>query len=902
MSENKQILRPLQKLALFFFGRTKATAILALALTTFGILSYTTLLKREGFPPMDIPFSIGQSAYFVNDAEKVDKEVAKPASDYLLKQADVKSVKTNSLANFSTIVVQFKDGTDANSRSKALQSEIQQKNILPNAAKFKLEAAQMGYTERGDDAVVSFYSSKNSKIAEPELVAEATKAAEFIKNNGKGFVTDSSIISPVEDSINPLTGQNSQVQSKFERFGVREDGNTIFYSSVPIGVKMVNGGDVVKFGNKLEELTAKYNSEASGGYKTFVSASFAPSIKQQISELQKTLLEGLLAVLVIGSIVIAVRASFVTVISMVVVLFSTLGVLQLIGYSLNTITLFSLILALSLIVDDTIIMVEALDAQRKKRSNQNDIVRLASGKVGKAMVAATTTAALSFAPLLFVGGILGGFIRAIPVTIISALVISLIVALIFIPFFARFILLGKKHVGKNAEHEVAEDFERKVAEKLAAPMLWAQHSRKKLVAVCLGAFLFSLVFIGASGYVMTKVKFNIFPASKDTNQMLVTLTFPTGTKIDNAEQISDKFTKKLAKILGEDFAYTANYGQANSQQASFYIELKDYNQRKTTAPTYLLQIKESFAEFEGASVSARSIDAGPPATDFTAHINSEKNQVAAQKLAADVAEYLNKADISRPDGTKVRFESIMVDNSDVLTRSDGDAFVGVTAKFKDSDTSALIALTQKAVEDKFTESKVTGYGLDKKALSFDFGQESENMDSFKTLLIAFPLVLLTIYFVLSFQFRSLIQPLLIFMAIPFSLFGVALGLWLTDNPLSFFAMLGFFALIGLSIKNTILLTDYANQARRSGMNPVDAAHEALAERFRPLVATSLTAIVSIIPLALTSPFWQGLAAVLMFGLLSSTFLVVTVYPYYYLVGEFIRGALRRNFKKLFKHK
>jgi multidrug efflux pump subunit AcrB len=111
-------------------------------------------------------------------------------------------------------------------------------------------------------------------------------------------------------------------------------------------------------------------------------------------------------------------------------------------------------------------------------------------------------------------------------------------------------------------------------------------------------------------------------------------------------------------------------------------------------------------------------------------------------------------------------------------------------------------------------------------------------------------------------------------------------------------MLGFFALIGLSLKNTILLTDYANQSRRRGSRPVDAIHEALAERFRPLIATSLTAVMSLIPLAITSPFWQGLTVVLIFGLLSSTFLVVTVFPYYYLGGEFLRLGSRKVYRKL----
>ena len=230
----------------------------------------------------------------------------------------------------------------------------------------------------------------------------------------------------------------------------------------------------------------------------------------------------------------------------------------------------------------------------------------------------------------------------------------------------------------------------------------------------------------------------------------------------------------------------------------------------------------------------------------------------------------------------------------VFTRDKEKQYVETTAGFTDSDTSTLVTLAQQSVEKAFTPEKVASYGLSKNALGFNFGQEDENQDSFNTLTKAFPIVLLVIYFLLAIQFRSLLQPLLIFMAIPFSLFGITLGLFLTDNPFSFFAMLGFFALIGLSIKNTILLTDFANQSRAAGKGPVDAAHEALAERFRPLIATSLTAVVSLIPLAIMSPFWEGLAVVLIGGLLSSTFLVITVFPYYYLGGEFLRNHISRR--------
>jgi multidrug efflux pump subunit AcrB len=248
----------------------------------------------------------------------------------------------------------------------------------------------------------------------------------------------------------------------------------------------------------------------------------------------------------------------------------------------------------------------------------------------------------------------------------------------------------------------------------------------------------------------------------------------------------------------------------------------------------------------------------------------------------------------RVSGEKARIKEVTVSDPGTYERNDGKMYVDVTSSFDDTDTTTLVTLAQTAVEKEFNAKKLSSYGLDKDALKFDIGQEEENQDSFKTLALAFPILLLVIYLLLSIQFRSLLQPLLIFMAIPFSLFGITLGLYLTDNAFSFFAMLGFFALIGLSLKNTILLTDYANQLRRGGAQAVDAAVGAVAERFRPLIATSLTAAVSLIPLALASPFWEGLAVVLIFGLLSSTFLVITVFPYYYLGAEYLRLHIRRR--------
>lgn len=884
----------LQKLSLYFFQRPRKTALLFLVLVLFGVASYTTLLKREGFPSIETPVASGQGSYMVGDPAKVDNEVAKPLSEYLLKQNGVKAVTTSSLDNFYTAFISYDEGINAVKRSSQLQSSVKDANVLPDQATLEIKALEFGFTMRGDDMVISFYAKKN-QMSNVELVAKAKEAAEFLNDQDLDLVKKVSIIDQYQTATNPFTGQAQTTQQSFERYGVRKHDETKFYSAVVIGVEAADKADNLKLNEQVQAAVEKLNDkEKFDGYKAVISASYAPQINQQIDELQRVLLEGLIAVLVVGSLVIAVRASVITVISMFTVIAITNGVLYLAGYSLNTITLFGLILGLSLIVDDTIIMVEAIDAQRRRKKNANEVITTATSKAGQAMIAATSTAALSFAPLLFVGGILGSFIQAIPITIISALVISLFVALVFIPFFARFILLGKDQLGKKKHQDMSSTIEARIAEFIARPMLWARHSKLNLAGVGMVAVLIGFGFIAAGGYFFQKVTFNIFPASKDANQISVVLDFPAGTTIDQAQQVTNKANKLVGRELGSNFVLATNSGMADNKTMTLNVDLIDYNEREVKAPEIIDELKKEFDDFDGAKVSVSQVDAGPPASDFTARIDTSQNREAAESLANDIAAYLKDTKLKRLDGSVAKIEAVAVANTSIYTRSDNEPFISVTAQFVDDDTTTLVTLAKDAVEKEFDDAKVESYGLSADTISYNFGQEDENQDSFATMAVAFPILLCVIYVLLAAQFRSFLQPLLIFMAIPFSLFGITLGLYITDNAFSFFAMLGFFALIGLSLKNTILLTDYANQARRAGSGAIDAAHEALAERFRPLIATSFTAVVSLIPLAISSPFWEGLAVVLIFGLLSSTFLVITVFPYYYLGAEYMRSVFRRQ--------
>jgi multidrug efflux pump subunit AcrB len=889
--------RLLPRLSLVTFDHYRVAAIIWALLVLFGALSYGVFLKRQGFPSISIPYSIISGAYLVSDPARVDREVAKPISDVIVKDDRVKTVETSARGAFFTVVVQYKEGTDPDVVGKELEQKVKQTANLPQSVQLQIQSPRFGFTARGDDAVISLYRNSSDTTGDLQPMAdEADKLVQFVKAKNIDGIKSISTIDPFVDGVNPANGQMVSSQRTFDRYAERVDGTNNYYQSVAVGIMQYEGSDVIKLDEQLRKTVDEYNAQApNSDYKAVVSASFATDIKHQIGELQKALLEGLVAVLLIGSLVIAVRASLVTVVSMVSVLSITVGVLYIAGYTLNTITLFALILCLGLIVDDTIIMVEALDAQRRRLKSARDIVRTATKKVSRAMVAATLTASLSFAPLLFVGGILGSFIRAIPVTVITSLLVSLTVALVFIPLFARFLLLGKKQLGSDNIHEPAAEIESKIAGFIARPLVWAGHKRKRLVSVGLTAILVSFIFIGASGFLFQKIAFNIFPPSKDTNGLTLTLSFPPGTTISQAQAIVDRADKVVADKLGENFVQASYYAIADDMSAQQRIDILPYEHRDVRSPQLRDELQAAFdTSFSGAKAEVGQLDVGPPASSFTVRVVSENRQQSL-KLSNDIKAYLEQVTLTRASGETAKLKDVTASDPTTYSRSGGEVYMSVTAGFNGDDTTTLVTLAQAAVKDKFNETTLRSYGLNKDAVRFDIGQEQENQDSFKSLAIAFPILLVAIFILLALQFRSLLQPLLIFMAIPFSLFGITLGLFVTDNPFSFFAMLGFFALVGLSLKNSILLTDYANQLRRSGSPPVEAAIGALHERFRPLVATSLTAVVSLIPLAIASPFWEGLSVVLIGGLLSSTFLVVTVFPYYYLGAEYLRIKIRRRY-------
>ncbi|MCA9328700.1 efflux RND transporter permease subunit, partial [Candidatus Saccharibacteria bacterium] len=799
----------------------------------------------------------------------------------------VKDVLSSSNDQGAQIRISFEDGTDVQASLDNLKERV--KGELPNGGEVVYVRVNAGkLTAEGADLLVSVHGSS---LTAEELDAAARRLEPIIKE--KVPLARSTHLYPlIETAQNPQTGEEVSTQVRFDRYFDRDTPKAL--SSVAIGVVGVDNVDQLE----LYDQTAKaLNSESAQdiGADAEIAVDFAGSIRSQVSGLQRNLFEGLIVVLIVSFVLISLRASIVTALSMASTVIITVGILYGIGYTVNTITLFSLVLCLALIVDDTTIVVEAIDAGLAKGKKFREVVAVSLRKVVRASATGTLTTMLAFAPMLFIGGILGEFIRAIPITIIISLAVSLVSSFIFIPLLMR-VSYGARTSSAERRRGLVHHAETFIGNQLATLLIASTKTKFRSLSTKLHALLFAGIVIVSGFMIFKTVEFNIFPAPKDSIELQVNarLRSQESSTIELTEKYADSMLESVSAVLQGDLEKATLLTrdiQANRNSFGMTLTLNSIKDRYTTSVEYAQKIQNKLErEYPEFKITAESAGVGPPAGNFTAQIRSDDDQ-KARVLARDIQSFLRDTVLTRLDGSEAKLKDVTVTPESQVSRDNGARVVNVTAGFSDKDVSALVDLAQKAVEKEFTDGRVASYGLDKNALQFDFGQEEENQKSFESMGKAAIPLFFGMLIVMALLFRSVMQSVLILTALPFAFFGVAAGLALTNNPVSFFTMMGVFALVGISVNNAILLTDYANQAHAEGLPPQEAMASAIRARLRPLITTSITGVLALLPLALDDPFWEGIAFTIVFGLLSSTFLVVTVFPYFYLIEECLRARL-----------
>ncbi len=382
--------------------------------------------------------------------------------------------------------------------------------------------------------------------------------------------------------------------------------------------------------------------------------------------------------------------------------------------------------------------------------------------------------------------------------------------------------------------------------------------------------------------------------------MSVVAEFPPGTTIEEAQERATEIDDVVVSVLGDELD-RSQYVRGNERVIDTFIDLTPIDSRSTTAPQFVEQIEAGVADIEGVRVTVGQSENGPPPVEFpfAAQITVDPDTVDEGQA---FAEALRDDLIGR---------QLTVGGSDVTIT---DAIVGTDGEVLADRRPAghrgarPVRRGQRPHRDPQRDRGLRGRRVRRRRT--DGGGPRTRMPSRSTSasspttrttsppsawpgLVALVLMLLLI----TIQFRSLAQSLLIFLAVPFSFFGVFTALSVTDNPLSFLAVVGFIALIGVAVNNTILLVDAANQERRNGATAGEAIGSAVTSRFRPLVATTITTVVGLYPLSISDPFWESLGFTLMGGLVSSTILVLLSFPAFYLGLEAVRTPVRNAVRR-----
>jgi multidrug efflux pump subunit AcrB len=654
---------------------------------------------------------------------------------------------------------------------------------------------------------------------------------------------------------------------------------------------------------------------------------------------------------------LGLRAAGIVMVSIPLSLAIGLTILYFAGFTVNQLSIVGAVIALGLLVDDSIVVVENITRFLRAGHSRTEAAIDATRQIAIAVAGATATLILAFVPLLFLPGGPGQYIRSLPAAVIATVVASLFVSLTIIPWLASLVL--KKHESEEGNRALRA-FER-VIHGTYAPVLDRALRRPVIALAVAGLFV-----IGAAALIPA-VGFSLFPKA-ETAQFHVMITAPEGASIGAtaaAANYADSVIRRRPQVravfssAGRDnprIYYNLLPRRDNPAVGQLFVVLDHYDQRQT--PPLLDSLRAELAAYPAAKIELREFENGPPIDAPIAlrvqgpdldTLRSLATQVERALKATPGTQFVNnpvrlertdlRVNIDREKAGLLGIPTLEIDRTlrlglagieaGVLRESNGDArdvvvrlagnprpdpssidrlYVASAAgrltpirqvadvrfetdvpEIRRVDRERAVVVTS-FVRNGYNTNRVTQQvlgGIDSLKLPQGYrivaaGEIESRRESFGGIGTAVIIATFLILGVLILEFKTFRGTLIVASVIPLGVMGGVLALFLTGNTLSFTAMIGFVALIGIEIKTSILLVDLTNQLRAQGLDLEHAIRKAGEVRFLPIVLTSMTAIGGLLPLALQgAALYAPLAWVIIGGLISSTLLARIVTPVLY---------------------
>ena len=1004
------------------------------ALVVMGAVSYFRL-PIDAMPEVNLPFAFTVVGYPGASPQAVENDLSKPIENALNTISGVKKITSRSREGSSVVIVEFAMGTDIKVAMQEMRDKLAQ--IRPGFPKEAKEPFVSQANRDDDRAIVSLgVTSKTRTLPDLSYIVEevirrrmenvtgvatvningsSTREIQIEPDSAKlrarrigvdqiiaalrsdnidapvGNITigqnDKSVrvdarFKSVEEFSNLVIARRDGLQVKLADVAKIIDGNkekTSFASidgarAISLDMLKVRGSNTVEVGEGVKVAIERLKKELPSDIELSMLSDQSKYVKANVDGVKRTIFEGgILTVIIVFLFLASWRSTVITALTLPISVIATFTALYAFGFTLNALTLMALSLCIGLLIDDAIVVRENIVRHLAMGKSHRQAALEATQEIGLAVLATTLAIVAVFAPVAFMGGIIGLFFYQFGVTVVVAVMLSLFVSFTLDPMlssvwadpegnrFKRLPWLGKFLRWFDERVEALQHVYERV-------IRWALAHRKTALLAPVGLFfalIASMIFFPLIG--------SEFAPKDDQSEFGMRLETPVGSSLDYTAVKVAQVEAELRKIPEVALLYSGAGGGRGKNNGWINVILKPRKERTRSQKELEDVARDAVKGIAGMNVSVgwnkpvQVSFVGPDATmlkqlseQFVERLekidgivdidSSEKAAVPALTIVpkrAEAAEFgITPALIGSVSRTLVAGDAVVTwlppsgNSVDVAirlpanVRNDPAQLMQIpmsNPRAPDGDALSLDRVATisestnpKSIERAFLQRQVTisanakgrtpgevGGDVNKLIDAFPlppgyrFQQDGDNQimrDSFGYAVVALVLAVTFIYFVLGSQFMSFAQPLAIMATLPLSLIGVLLALIITRTTFNLFAMIAFIMLMGLVVKNGILLVDFANQARREqGKSITEALVLAGHIRLRPILMTTAAMVFGMLPMALALEEGADgtMGRAIIGGVLSSTLLALVVVPVIYAMIEEFKA--RRATMKATKH-
>ncbi|MCQ2161670.1 MAG: efflux RND transporter permease subunit [Bacteroidales bacterium] len=1005
------------------------TLLIFLAFAIFGVFSLVNTSIAQ-FPDFDANVVMVMSSYPGASASDVENNLTKLLENTLNGVANLKNLSSRSKENTSIIILEFEYGTDIDDACNDIRDKLDLVNTaLPDGASvpvlFKFGMDDMpvlilsatadqsisGLDKILDDKLVTplgrvngvgtisvsgapareiFVYCDPNKLASyglsiagiSQIIAAENRNVPsgnidignetFTLRVEKEFKDPSELYDVVLSSRNGqivylrdvatiIDGQEEKTEESFTN-GVR---------SAMIAVQKQSGANTVNVIKSAKKKLKAIEPSLPSDVKVSVVVDGSENIINSINSLKETIAITLLVVMLVVFIFLGRwRATFIIVLSIPIALLGSLVYLYATGNTLNIISMSALSIAIGMVVDDAIVVLENISTHLERGEKPKEAAVHGTSEVGISVIASTLTMLCVFLPLTMVSGMAGIMFKQLGWIVSIIMIISTTAALTLVPMLCSLFLNNKHKTGKlyTAFFTPIDRALNWISEVYAKVIAWAVVHRKTVVFSALAIFVAVIAIFGPG------MKTEYFPNS-DSGRLSVSITLPVSTEQNVTAEFARNFAERLKQEIPEIKVLQYRYGTPSSSNVwgsmqnngsyiiSMNVNLGSMENRERSASEIADIIRKDLREYPEVKKGTVSEGMGGigGASSVTLEIYGydfdETDRVAsAIKNGMLANENFTQVVLSRDDYTPeyqvdfdrtklalnglnsttaaAGFSAAMSGSVASLYREEGEEYnirviydkhfrssvqdieniilytpTGSSVKVKEVGT-VVESKVPPTIERKNRERYITVTGIVSRGHALSEAVEATNsiiaatdipnnisteisgdfeeqQKMFRNLIMLMALIIILVYMVMASQFESYMSPFVIMFSVPFAFVGVFLGLGITGTAMGVMAMIGIIILLGIVVKNGIVLIDYTILMRERGMSAVEASITAARSRLRPILMTTLTTVLGMLPMALGrgegSELWRSLGMTVCWGLTFSTLITLVLIPSVYCI-------------------